>query len=70
MNNWALIFFKGFLKDERREFSELTCFSFAALYKIVKDVGPSPACISVFAGLEGTKDELQLPASNTWAMLR
>ena len=43
---------------------------FTALYKIVEDIGPSSACISVFAGLEGTKDDLQLPAANIWAFTR
>ena len=38
----------------------------AALYPIVEKLGSGYTFFTVFVGLRGTKDELDLPSSNIW----
>ena len=47
---------------------EIMAFSiFSALFSIIDEAGPSLSWFSVFAGLDGTSEELDLNAGNTFA---
>ena len=42
-------------------------FTFTAIYPLIEKIGPSISSLTIFVGINGDSEELNLPASNIWA---